>query len=127
VVPYGSTRPIASDATDMARAKNRRVDFLIAQRREAPPPPSRRAPAKIDTKAARASVLTATRPAEVAGTVRYVLTEPVTIKKGTSSMVSILNKSIGARDVYLFRPDPNAPGSDQHPFRAVRLVNDSGF
>jgi hypothetical protein len=42
-------------------------------------------------------------------------------------MVSILNKSIAAEDALLFRPDGNAPGSDRHPFRAVRLQNTSGF
>jgi len=41
--------------------------------------------------------------------------------------VSILNKPVSGEDVYLFRPDPNAPGSARHPFRAVRLVNDSGY
>ena len=42
-------------------------------------------------------------------------------------MVAILNKQITAEDAYLWRPDTNAPGSEQHPFRAVRLVNTSGF
>ena len=42
-------------------------------------------------------------------------------------MVSILNKPIAAEDAFLYRPDANAPGSDRHPFRAVRLANDSGF
>jgi hypothetical protein len=34
---------------------------------------------------------------------------------------------ISAEDAYLWRPDGNAPGSDRHPFRAVRLVNATGF
>jgi hypothetical protein len=89
--------------------------------------PPRRAPARIDAATAQRSVHTATKPAAVAGTVRYELAEPVTIAKGSSSLVSILNKPIDAEDVYLFRPDPNAPGSARHPFRAVRLVNTSGF
>jgi outer membrane protein OmpA-like peptidoglycan-associated protein len=124
IVPYGATRPVEARTTD----RNRRVDFVIAQRREtvdAPPP--RRAPMRIDTQTAAASVRTSSKPAEVAGTVRYELSEPVTIKKGSSSLVSILNKPISGEDVYLFRPDPNAPGSARHPFRAVRLVNDSGY
>jgi outer membrane protein OmpA-like peptidoglycan-associated protein len=123
IVPYGSTRPIDAKASD----RNRRVDFIIAQRREEVEPPPRRAPMRVDTKTAAASVHTATKPAEVAGTVRYELSEPVTIRKGSSSLVSILNKSVSAEDVYLFRPDANAPGSERHPFRAVRLVNDSGY
>ncbi len=128
IVPYGSTRPLDTRSTDAARDKNRRVDFLIAQRREdIAPAPSRRAPMRIDAQSAAASVHTSSKPAEVAGTVRYELGEPVTIKKGSSSLVSILNRPVSAEDVYLFRPDANAPGSARHPFRAVRLVNDSGF
>jgi outer membrane protein OmpA-like peptidoglycan-associated protein len=128
IVPYGSTRPLDTRETDTARDRNRRVDFLIAERREAvTAAPHRRAPTKIDTQVAKASVHTATRPAEVAGTVSYELTEPVSIRRGTSAMISILNKPIAAQDVYLWRPDPKAPASHRHPFRAVRLVNDSGF
>ena len=122
IVPYGATRPL-----DKALAtKNRRVDFTIAQRVADEPPP-RHDGMLIDAASASASVRTATRPAEVAGTVRYELAEPVTIRKGTSSLISILDKPIAAEDVYLFRPDPNAPGSARHPFRAVKLVNDSGY
>lgn len=129
IVPYGSTQPLDTAETDAARERNRRVSFQIVQRREDTDHyvQQRHAPTRIDTKTAQASVHTASRPAEVAGTVRYELTEPVSIRKGTSSMVSILNKSIAAHDVYLYRPDTNAPGSDRHPFRAVRLVNDSGY
>ena len=61
------------------------------------------------------------------GPYRDVPAEPVTIKKGSSAMVSILNKPVSAEDVYLFRPDGNAPGSARHPFRAVRLVNNSSY
>jgi outer membrane protein OmpA-like peptidoglycan-associated protein len=131
IVPYGASRPLDGRNTAAARDKNRRVDFLIAQREEVAPSASRaalrRAASRIDTGTARRAVHTSSRPAEVAGTVRYELTEPVTIRKGSSSMVSILNKSIGAHDVYLYRPDGKALGSARHPFRAVRLVNDSGF
>lgn len=128
IVPYGASRPIDAKATDEARSKNRRADFLITQREEdVVEQPMRRPQQRLDSKTMQASVHTATKPSDVAGMVRYVLSEPVSIKKGSSSMVSILNKPIGAEDVYLFRPDSNAPGSDHHPFRAVRLVNDSGF
>jgi outer membrane protein OmpA-like peptidoglycan-associated protein len=128
IVPYGASRPLDAKPNEAGRTKNRRADFLITQREEyADDRPSRRMPTKLDTKTMQSSVHTATKPAEVAGTVRYVLSEPVTIKKGSSSMVSILNKPIGAEDVYLYRPDNNAPASSRHPFRAVRLVNDSGF
>jgi outer membrane protein OmpA-like peptidoglycan-associated protein len=119
---YGSTRPL-----DKRGEKDRRVEFLILDRAKPSDPPSRRAPPPLDTNAMAGAVHTATRPADVAGAVRYALTEPVSIRRGASAMVSILNQKIGAEDAFLFRPDGNAPGSDRHPFRAVRLANDSGF
>ena len=81
----------------------------------------------VDVASAQRSVRASSKPAEVAGSVRYVLGDPVTVRRGGSTMVSILNKPIAAEDAFLFRPDANAPGSDRHPFRAVRLANDSGF
>lgn len=122
IVPYGATRPLDRNGQD----KNRRADFLIAQREEVAEP-TRFEPMRVDTKTMQASVHSSSKPAEVAGTVRYALSEPVSIKKGSSSMVSILNKGVSAEDVYLYRPDANAPASNRHPFRAVRMVNDSGF
>jgi hypothetical protein len=125
-VPYGSTQPLDNGDSDAARDKNRRVEFLISERGEASAPAPHRAPS-YDTHAAQTSVHASTKPASVAGSVRYVLGEPVSIRRGASTMVSILNKPVAAEDAFLFRPDAHAPGSDRHPFRAVRLVNDSGY
>jgi outer membrane protein OmpA-like peptidoglycan-associated protein len=125
VVPYGATQPLDPADTATARDKNRRVDFRIVQRGEL----GRRTPpdSGYDARVAQGSVHAATTPASVAGSVRYVLGEPVTIRRGQSMMISILNKPIAAEDTFLYRPDDHAPGSDRHPFRAVRLANDSGY
>jgi len=120
VVPYGATQPLG-DAE-----KNRRVEFQVAERREVPIAERHPEPV-VDVATAQRSVHSSSKPAEVAGAVRYALTDPVTVRRGGSTMVSILNKPITAEDTFLFRPDPNAPGSDRHPFRAVRLANDTGF
>ena len=113
VVPYGATQPLRDgDAS-------RRVEFRIAERGEVSQ--------HEQVEQVQRSVHTAARPADVAGSVRYVLGEPVTVRHGGSTMVSILNRSIAAEDAFLFRPDANAPGSDRHPFRAVRLANDTGY
>ncbi len=127
---YGKTQPIDQRTTDAARAKNRRAAFLILKRSDGDDDKPRivdRPPMKVDASTVAASVKTSTRPTEVAGAVRYELAEPITVRRGTSTMVSILNKQIVAEDAYLWRPDDNAPGSDVHPFRAVRVVNGSGF
>ncbi|MCX5746747.1 MAG: OmpA family protein [Proteobacteria bacterium] len=129
ITSFGASQPLDKAATDMARAKNRRVMFHIVQRadddaggRAAPDKPTSR---PIDVRAA--AVDTSSKPVEVAGAVRYELGEPVSIRHGGSTMVSILSKAITAEDVLLFRPDANAPGSGLSPFRAVRLVNSSGY
>ena len=116
-------------ATTADRQPPRRVEFLILERAsdDHPAPSYRPQPARIDASAMQASVHTASTPAGVAGTVRYALSEPVSIARGQSAMVSILNQRVAGEDAFLFRPDANAPGSDTHPFRAVKLANTSGF
>ena len=126
---YGDTQPIARGTAESARAKNRRVSFLILKRSADEPdrPADKPVPPPIDTRTMQASARTQTRPVEVAGAVRYEIATPVSVRRGASTLVAILNKRIAAEDAYLWRPDDNAPGSDRHPFRAVRLVNTSGF
>jgi outer membrane protein OmpA-like peptidoglycan-associated protein len=120
---YGATARTGGKAD-----REHRVDFLIVARADdAPSPQMRHAPARIDTTAMKAAVHTSAQPAGVAGTVRYALSEPISIARGQSAMVSILNQHVAAEDAFLFRPDGNAPGSREHPFRAVRMVNDSGY
>ena len=63
------------------------------------------------------------KPIAVAGSVRYAVSEPISIARGASAMVSIINKRVAAEEVDLWRPDANAPGSDKHPFRAMKLTN----
>lgn len=123
---YASTSPRDTGTTTAALARNRRAEFLILKRGGAAPAT---APGyvRIDTQTAAASTRTTTTAAAVAGTVRYAVGEPITVKRGRSTMVSILNQPIEGEDALLFRPDGNAPGSDRHPFRAVRIHNGSGF
>lgn len=131
VTPYGATSPRSQSVA--AATQNRRVEFVILKRADdhATESPSyaarQRAPQRIDTASMQASVHSRTTPATVAGSVRYALTEPVSIRRGASSMVSILNKSVRGEDALLFRPDSNAPGSDRHPFRVARIENSSGY
>jgi outer membrane protein OmpA-like peptidoglycan-associated protein len=123
LVPYGATRPLDPGASEGARARNRRTDFTIAERAG----DARRSRGGVGARAVERSVRATAAPADVAGTVRYALTEPVSIPRGVSTMVSIVNRRIPGEDAMLFRPDGNAPGSDRHPFRAVRVENASGF
>jgi outer membrane protein OmpA-like peptidoglycan-associated protein len=129
VQAYGATQPLDRATSEKANAKNRRVAFLILKRAddESDRPARPSTPPPIDTRTVGSSARASTKPVEVAGAVRYEIATPVSVAKGASTMIAILNKSINAEDAYLWRPDDNAPGSARHPFRAVRLINTSGF
>ncbi|MBW2462000.1 MAG: DUF4139 domain-containing protein [Deltaproteobacteria bacterium] len=60
------------------------------------------------------------------GVTRYDLNEPVTIPDGASTMVAILSERVPGREAHLFAPDPGVPTSRTHPFRVVRLQNETG-
>ena len=49
------------------------------------------------------------------------MSDPVSLPRGASTMVSMLTLRGGAEDVYLFRPDGHVRGSERHPLRAARL------
>jgi len=129
VVPFGDTQPVAREAD-----KNRRVEFDITGRnddddgetvngtsdgggrRTASP---RRG---IGAEALARSVAPKGSTREVAGATRYELAERVSVPRGASTLVSVLSRRTAGEDVFLFRPDPGAPGSDLHPLRAARIV-----
>jgi outer membrane protein OmpA-like peptidoglycan-associated protein len=120
--PYGATQPIDQRSTEQAHAKNRRAAFLILQRRDEDAPAASESP--VTAPRLQSSMRAQVTPRDVAGSVRYEITEPVTIRRGASALVPILNRRAQGEDVYLYRPDDNAPLSAQHPWRAGRLVND---
>jgi outer membrane protein OmpA-like peptidoglycan-associated protein len=121
VTPYGPTQPVRAGTTEEARANNRRVEFLILERAadDAPTASTGAVTAPRMQASMRAQVL----PRDVAGSVRYEVGAPVTIARGATALVPILNQRMEGEDVYLYRPDASAPLSSQHPWRAGRLVN----
>jgi hypothetical protein len=60
-------------------------------------------------------------PVAVEGTTRYDVAAPVSIPAHSSSLVTILSERVRGESVLLFAPNPSAPGSDTHPFRAARI------
>ena len=121
VKPFGPTAPVRQGTTEEARAHNRRVEFLILERAadDAPAASAGAASASRMQASMRAQVL----PRDVAGSVRYEIGAPVTIARGATALVPILDQRMEGEDVYLYRPDASAPLSSQHPWRAGRLVN----
>ncbi len=60
---------------------------------------------------------------QVGSLFRYDIQKPVTIRDRQSALVSIINQRVPADDVLLYRID----ASREHPYRAVRMKNDTGF
>lgn len=58
---------------------------------------------------------------------RYDIADPVTIPDRSSTLVSIINRPIQASEVVLFRSESSHRIQDAHPYRAVKLTNDTPF
>jgi outer membrane protein OmpA-like peptidoglycan-associated protein len=121
---YGATQPMQRGTIEATRAPNRRGGFLILQRGEAAQATKA---GEVTSANVAASARAQTRPVEIAGASRYDFATPMTIPRGGATMVSIINQPVDAEEIYLFRPDPAARGSDVHPFRAIRLTNSTKF
>jgi outer membrane protein OmpA-like peptidoglycan-associated protein len=120
IKPFGPSQPLRTGTSEQARAVNRRVEFLILERADESAPAAAGA---VSAPALQRSVRTAVTPRDVAGTVRYELAAPVTIPRGSSALVPIINQEVQGEDVYLYRPDAGAPESSRYPWRAARLEN----
>jgi hypothetical protein len=68
-----------------------------------------------------------TQTEQVGSLFRYDLQTPVNVPDRTSTLVNIINQRVSAAEVAMFRPDyPEGP-LPSHPYRAVRLTNDTPF
>ncbi|MEM9194800.1 MAG: OmpA family protein [Myxococcota bacterium] len=117
--PFGATRPIEVGRSAQERTRNRRVAFDVT---ESPSPDERGV--RADTLRRTLSGLPLPRQASVGS--RYRVAATVTVPAGESAMVAMLNQALPGERILLFRPDPNVPESDIHPFRAARLRNNAG-
>ncbi len=112
---YGDSQPVSPGTSIADRERNRRVAFRI----ESTPTID---PSGTDSSPSPTVVVTS----EAAGGAQFRFERSVTIPAETSTLISIINREIGAEDVLLFRPDEAARGSDRHPLRAVRFINETG-
>lgn len=79
----------------------------------------------VETAADVPKTFQATQPPEVGdpiGSSHFESTVPMTVPRGTSAMVSILDTKAEGEIVYLYDAE-SARGNDMYPFRSVRVVN----
>ena len=117
--PFGDTMPFGREATF-----DQRVELEV---RERTGEDAGGADRRDRTTALERSVRTRTTTTEIAGATRHELGDRVTVPSGTSTLVSVLGRRVTGEDVFLFRPDAGAPGSDLHPLRAARLEVPAGL
>ncbi|MGE0789542.1 MAG: OmpA family protein [Sandaracinaceae bacterium] len=144
VAAMGAEQPVDPRNVADAHERNRRVRFRIDETSDgpvanapAPPPPARHErastsgsaemPARVTVDTAQGSVRTVAVADDTASETRYRIATPVTIPRGSTTMVAIVNQRVRGAEVLLYRPDASAPLSRSHPFRAARLVNESGL
>jgi outer membrane protein OmpA-like peptidoglycan-associated protein len=121
---FGSTRPLAPGAAPADRARNRYVSFQIV---EAPREPSTVPSTGVTVSNLSASAAPDASAREFAGATRFTVAEPVSIAAGSAALVTIASREVPGDDVYLFRPEPAAPSSREHPYRAARIRNATGM
>ena len=78
--------------------------------------------AKEGTEAAKKAVVEAAKTAEPIGTSHFESQASMTVARGTSAMVSILQTETDGEVVYFYDPE-SARGNAAFPFRAVRIRN----
>jgi outer membrane protein OmpA-like peptidoglycan-associated protein len=131
---FGAARPHCTASNEDCRSTNRRVEFSILDRGA----PAEQMVAQRTSEAMASTPATVanaergltpapTRAQEVAGMMRYEIGIPVTIPGRSSAMVAIESRRLAGAEVYLYRPDPSAPGSDAHPYRAARFECPPGY
>lgn len=123
---YGSDQPIDSNATDAGRRRNRRVGFSVVESLKN---------GEISTGKYRTTTITPEALQKVpegagsvensSGSYRYSIANPVTLPKKSSALITLINRPMVGDDILLYRPDPAAPGSAEHPFRAAEIENGS--
>ncbi|HVV49711.1 MAG TPA: OmpA family protein [Polyangia bacterium] len=111
---FGATRPLCTMKNENCRSLNRRVDFAIHRRELPRPEPVAGAPAGGVAGPA------VPRPPDGEG-LRYEIATPVTIPARSSAMVAVANQRLAVAEVYFYRPQASAPGSDSHLYRAARF------
>ncbi|WP_437280561.1 OmpA family protein [Sorangium sp. So ce375] len=124
---HGAEVPLVASDTEEARQRNRRVFLRAADVRQAQPPSKEREAPAVTPEALEKAPEGAASVDAVGGAFRYAIANPVTLPKKSSALITLINRPVAGEDVLLFRPDPAAPASASHPFRAAQIENRSAL
>lgn len=124
----GVDKPVASNTTDDGRRANRRVEFVVVRHELSKFANEQNRPMSnpLVTQESQARVQEATSSVDASsGTYRYEIANAVTLPQKSSALITLINRPMDGDDILLFRPDPAAPQSASHPFRAAEILNKS--
>ncbi len=123
----GADKPIASNTSDTGRQQNRRVEFVVVRHELSKSDERTRMPTTpLVTQESQARVQEAASSVDASsGTYRYEIANTVTLPQKSSALITLINRPMDGDDILLFRPDPAAPQSASHPFRAAEILNKS--
>jgi hypothetical protein len=140
--PHTPERPLIADET---RTVNAPIEFAMLAFEEsdsfgagapmpmmaaAAPPPSmgRMAPKRVSAADMEAQAAAEVRGAAQGALFAYTISHPVSVARGQSAMVPIVQTRLGARRELLYKSQ-RSPGSNQlpHPVAALRLTNTTGL
>jgi len=121
---YGADRPIMANSTAEGKKRNRRVGFHVVQKsEETRGKDGFRSPVTTES---LARIPEAAKGVEASsGSFRYEIANPVTLPKKSSALITLINRPMSGADVLFYKPDPAAPKSMVHPFRAAEIENKS--
>lgn len=124
---HGSEQPIASNTTEDGRRKNRRVDFVVVSHELSNSGGEKLPPAESPVNQESLSrIPEAAKSVEASsGAYRYEIANAVTLPQKSSALITLINRPMDGDDILLYRPDPAAPQSGKHPFRAAEILNKS--
>ncbi len=114
---FGDSRPIDSNSNKTAFERNRRVEFLLVE------PEYHVLDESAIGESQRNSAVAVPKTSTGGGMIYYTLPGTVTIAEGESTLLPLVNASVEGEEIYLYRPQTSLPGSDKHPTRAARIVN----
>lgn len=127
---FGSTRAVDANSTPEGRARNRTVTFRVmgseGSGTTASPNPNANTGA-VTVRAMRGAAANNATTHESMGVTRFEVSAPVSIASSTAALVTLASREVPGEDVYLYRPEPAAPSSRLHPYRAARLRNATGM
>lgn len=121
----------ADDADELTSAPRRSASRELKKgvRPALPAAPAPAAPSggAVDLAAWATLQPTAASAKRVAGLTRFDITQALSVRDGSASMVQLINQLVPGEQTFLYKPGGSGPGYELNPYHVVRFQNDTDF